>query len=46
MDKGSVIVITEKAKYIEKGYRQLSSVNFYESTPEDLTGEVIHRVDL
>ena len=45
-DKGSAIVILDKHKYISEGERQLHDEQFYEETNTDLTGEVIHRVNL
>ena len=43
---GSAIVILDKNKYIAEGERQLHDEQFYEETNTDLTGEVIHRVNL
>ena len=45
-DKGSAIVILDKHNYIAEGERQLQNEQFYEETNSDLTGEVIHRVNL
>ena len=45
-DKGSAIVILEKQSYINEGQRQLHNTQFYEETDSDLTGEVIHRINL
>ena len=45
-DKGSAIVILDKDNYIAEGERQLQDKQFYEETNMDLTGEVIHRVNL
>ena len=45
-DKGSAIVILDKQYYINEGERQLHNNHFYEETETDLTGEVIHRVNL
>ena len=45
-DKGSAIVIQDKHNYIAEGERQLQNEQFYEETQTDLTGEVIHRVNL
>ena len=45
-DKGSAIVILDKQYYINEGERQLHNNQFYEETETDLTGEVIHRVNL
>ena len=45
-DKGSAIVIQDKHNYIAEGERQLQNEQFYEETLTDLTGEVIHRVNL
>ena len=46
-DKGSAIVILEKLLYISEGQMQLNNTQFYEKkTSSDLTGEVIHRVNL
>ena len=44
-DKGSAILILAKQYYIN-GERQLHNNQFYEETETDLTGEVIHRVNL
>ena len=44
-DKGSAVVIPNKDNYIA-GERQLQDQQFYEETSTDLTGEVIHRVNL
>ena len=43
-DRGSAIVIHDKQYYVKEGERQLHNDYFYEET--DLTGEVIHRVNL
>ena len=45
-DKGSAIVICDKEYYVKEGERQLHNDYFYEETETDLTGEVIHRVNL
>ena len=45
-DKGSAIVILDKHNYIAEGERQLQNEQSYEETNSDLTGEVIHRVNL
>ena len=45
-DKGSAIVIQDKHNYVSEGERQLQNEKFYEETQMDLTGEVIHRVNL
>ena len=45
-DKGSAIVIQGKQYYAKEGERQLHNDYFYEETETDLTGEVIHRVNL
>ena len=45
-DKGSAIVIQDKYNYVAEGERQLHNKKFYEETGTDLTGEVIHRVNL
>ena len=45
-DKGSAIVILDKHYYISEGERQLQNEQFYEENSSDLTGEVIHRVNL
>ena len=45
-DKGSAIVIQDKEYYVKEGERQLHNDYFYEETENDLTGEVIHRVNL
>ena len=45
-DKGSAIIILDKQYYINEGERQLHNNHFYEETETDLTGEVIHRVNL
>ena len=45
-DKGSAIVLLNKDNYIAEGERQLQDEQFYEETHTDLTGEVIHRVNL
>ena len=45
-DKGSTIVIVDKALYINQGQKQHNNTWFYEPTDTDLTGEVIHRVNL
>ena len=45
-DKGSAIVILNKQSYINEGQRQLHNTQFYEETDSDLTGEVIHRINL
>ena len=45
-DKGSGIVILDKHNYISEGERQLHDEQFYEVTNTDLSGEVIHRVNL
>ena len=45
-DKGSAIVILDKSSYINEGQKQLNNTHFYEETSRDLTGKVIHRVNL
>ena len=45
-DKGSAIVIMDKISYSSEGWKQLENTKFYEQTDTDLTGEVIHRVNL
>ena len=45
-DKGSTIVIQDKHNYVVEGERQLHNTEYYEETETDLTGEVIHRVNL
>ena len=45
-DKGSAIVILDKHNYIAEGERQLQNEQFYEENNTDLSGEVIHRVNL
>ena len=45
-DKQSAIVILIKQSYINEGQRQLHNTQFYEETDSDLTGEVIHRINL
>ena len=45
-DKGSAIVILDKQSYISEGERQLHNNQIYEETGSDLTGEVIHRINL
>ena len=45
-DKGSAIVIQDKHNYMKEGERQLHNEQFYEETEIDLTGEVMHRVNL
>ena len=45
-DKTSAIVILEKQFYRNEGERQLHNNQFDEETVTDLTGEVIHRVNL
>ena len=45
-DKDSAIVILDKSSYSNEGQKQLNSTQFYEETSTDLTGEVIHRVNL
>ena len=45
-DKGSAIVIMDKQSYIVEGQRQLHNTQLYEETDSDLTGEVIHRINL
>ena len=45
-DKGSAIDIQDKCNYVSEGERQLQNEQFYEETQNDLTGEVIHRVNL
>ena len=45
-DKGSVIAILHKQSYINEGQRQLHNTQFYEETDSDITGEVIHRINL
>ena len=45
-DKGSAVVILNKDNYIAEGERQLRDQQFYEETSTDLTGEVLHRVNL
>ena len=45
-DKGNAIVILDKDSYVKEGERQLHNDYFYEETDTDLTGEVVHRVNL
>ena len=45
-NKGSVIVILNKQSYKDEGQRPLHDTQFYEETDSDLTGEVIHRINL
>ena len=45
-DKGSAVVILDKQFYINEGEGQLHNNQVYEDTETDLTGEVIHRVNL
>ena len=45
-DKGSAIVILDKQSYIDEGQKQLHNTQFYEQTDSDLTGEIIHRINL
>ena len=45
-DKGNAIVILNKQSYINEGQRQLQNTQFYEETDSDLTGEVIHKINL
>ena len=45
-DKGSAIVILDKSSYTNEGQRELNNTQFYEQTNTDLTGEVIHSVNL
>ena len=45
-DKGSAIVILDKQYYINEGEGKLHNNQYYEETETDLTGEVIHRVNL
>ena len=45
-DKGSAIVILDKQSYINEGQEQLHNTQFYEEADSDLTGEVIHRINL
>ena len=45
-DRGSAIVIMGEGNYIKEGQRQLNDTNFYQPTNEDLTGEVIQRVNI
>ena len=44
--KGRAIVILDKQSYINDGERQIHNNEFYEETETDLTGEVIHRINL
>ena len=39
-------VILNKQSYINEGQRQLQNTQFYEETDLDLTGEVIHRINI
>ena len=43
---GSAIVIMEKQYYNDEGIRLLSNRDFYEELPTELSGEVIHRINL
>ena len=45
-DKGSTIVILKTQSYIDEVNRQLHNNQFYEETDSDLTGEVIHKINL
>ena len=45
-DKDGAIVIQDKHHYVTEGERWLHNDYFYEETETDLTGEVIHRVNL
>ena len=45
-NKGSAIVILDKQSYISEGQKQLKNTQFFEPTDSDLTGEVIHRINL
>ena len=45
-DKGSETVILNEQSYINEGQRQLHDTQFYEETGSDLTGVVIHRINL
>ena len=45
-DKGSAIVILHKQSYINEGQKQPNNTQFYEQTDSDLTGEVIHRINI
>ena len=45
-NKGSAIVILDKQCDINEGERQLHNNHFYEETETDLTGEVIHTMNL
>ena len=45
-DKGSAIGILNKQSYINEGQRQPHNTHFYEEMNSDLTGEVIHRMNL
>ena len=44
-DEGSAIIIMDKQCYINEGIRQLSKTDFSE-LPTDLSGKVIHRINL
>ena len=45
-DKGSATFILGKQSYINEGQKKLNHTQFYESTESDLTGEVIHGINL
>ena len=45
-DKGSAIVIMDKASYINERQKEHNNTRFYEPTVTYLTQEVIHRVNL
>ena len=44
-NKGSAIVIFDNQSYIN-GQKLIHNTQFYEQTDSDLTGEVIHRINL
>ena len=45
-DKGSATIIKDKAQYIAEGNRQLSNTQFCEPIEINLTGEVMHRINI
>ena len=45
-DKANATVIMDKSSYFQEGERQLSNSHCYENEHTDLSGEVIHRVNL
>ena len=46
LNKNKNIVILDKQSCINEGQRQLHDTQFYEETDTDLTGEVMHRINL